>query len=213
MKQISILVFLIFICFKIYPLKDPVINKIVAEKILIDFDQTVLINVFLNPMNAIDVVVFFNDEEIKTVNNNLKPLLTDDKEFLPSFSFEVNKVKESNSLKVFVVLSQGITVNSETRIFFEKGDIIDKNELEIEKDRIFFIKAGKFLRQGTFYDLEIDNPSNVKKIDEIVKEDTLYFQLKSLKSGTAKLLIKRYDEEVPDQKGEDVKTIKLNIKN
>lgn len=193
--------------------KDPVVNKILFKKTIIDYDQPVLINVFLNPMNAKDVIVFFNDKELQNINKNLKPYMKDDKNFLPSFSFEVKNIKKLNLLKIFVVLSQGITVSSEKKLLFEKGDVINKEYFQINKDKIFFIKVGNFYDEGTFYNLEIDNSNIIKKLGEEIRENTVYFKLKSLRSGSVKLNIFKYDESLKEQNSSPIKSIKINVNN
>jgi len=193
--------------------KDPVINKILFKKTLIDYDQPVLINVYLNPMNAKDVIIFFNNEEIVNVNKNLKSYMSDDKNFLPSFSFEVKKVKSTNYLKIFVVLSHGITVTSETKLSFEKGDVMEDNNFQIEKDKVFFIKVGNFYEDGIFYNIEIDNSNIVRKLGEEIRENIVYFKLKSLKAGAVKLQIFKYDESLQTQKDYPVRSIRINVRN
>jgi len=55
--------------------QDLVVNRVIYKRVLIDFDQTSLINVFLNPMNVSDVNVYFNGKEVKRVYKNLKSLV------------------------------------------------------------------------------------------------------------------------------------------
>jgi len=212
-KKIIVFLFL-SLSLNIFPYpKDPVVNKILFKKTIIDFDQSVLINVFLNQMNAKDVIVFFNDRELQNINKNLKPYMKDDKNFLPSFSFEVKNVKNENQLKIFVVLSQGITVSSEKKIHFEKGDVIDKDFFQVNKDKVFFIKVGNFIEEGTFYNLEIENSNIIKKLGEEIRKNTVYFKLKSLKGGSVKLNIFKYDDSLKKQNSSPIKSIRINVSN
>ncbi|HOV15117.1 MAG TPA: hypothetical protein PK771_12585, partial [Spirochaetota bacterium] len=104
MKKIFFVSFFLIILFFVYS-EDLVVNKIIYKKVLVDFDQISLINVYLNPMNVSDVNVFFNGKEIKKVYKNLKSLVRNDDNFFPSFNFEVSNVKKENNLQFFVTLS------------------------------------------------------------------------------------------------------------
>ena len=192
---------------------DEVISRIVYKKTVIDFNDSILVNVYLSRMNAEDVIVIFNNDELTSINKNLKPYVKDDNNFTPSFSFEVSNVKEDNSLQVFVVLSQGITVNSETTLSFEQGQIFDNNNFQIKKNKYFFIRAGEFINDEVFYNLEIDNESVVEKIDELTKNSVLYYKLMSKKEGTSKVDIYKYDESLEKQSTVPFKSIRVTVGN
>jgi hypothetical protein len=83
------------------------------KKTVLNYDNPARITVYLDHMNVNDVIVYFNNQEIKSISTNFTTLLNNDKTFYPSFNFEVDSVNSENSLKVFVVLSQGITVSAE----------------------------------------------------------------------------------------------------
>lgn len=212
MRKIFILVILIFLinCFIV---ADEVINKIVYKKILIDFDQYTLINVYLNQMDAIDVIVVFNNDELVDVNKNLKPLVKDDNSFYPSFSFEVSNVKRENSLQIFVVLSQGITLNAETSLYFEKGIVVDSNNYQVKKDKYFYVKAGDCTNEEIFYNIQIEDDSVVEKVEEVIKNNILFYKLKCLKTGNTKIEIFKYDQSLDKQDANPVKTVKINASN
>jgi ribosomal protein L33 len=116
-------------------------------------------------------------------------------------------------LQVFVVLSQGITVNSEATLSFEKGQIFDNNNFQIRKEKYFFIRAGEFISDEVFYNLEIDNESVVEKIDEVTRENILYYKLRSKREGTAKVEIYKYDEGLEKQNTTPLKSLRVTVGN
>ncbi|OHD05770.1 MAG: hypothetical protein A2086_13290 [Spirochaetes bacterium GWD1_27_9] len=193
--------------------EDLVLNKIIYKKVLLDFDQPSLINVYLNPMNVSDVVVMFNGKELKNIHKNFNSFIKDDTNFFPSFNFEVTNVKKENLLQIYVVLSQGLTINSEATIFFEKGIVIDDSNFQTKKNKVFFVKAGEYYNDEIFYDLKIENDSLIEKLEEIVRNNFLYYKLKTIKTGTTRLDIFKYDESLEKQDISPIKSIKITIQN
>ena len=212
-KKLIIFLFFTYIFISLAGASDVLVNKILYKKTLINYNQPVLINIYLNPMNVKDVIIFFNNTEITDINKNLKPYIKEETNFLPSFNFEVKNVKNINFLQIFVVLSQGITVSSEAKLYFEKGIVIDNDNFQITKNKIFFIKVGDFYKDGILYNIDIDNTSIIKKIDEVISENILYYQLKSLNTGNTKLNIFKYDESLEKQENLPIKIIRITVKN
>lgn len=210
MKKIFIIAFILGVCFSAFS-GDQIVNKVIYKKIILDFDQISLINVYLNPMNVKEINVFFNGTEIKKVYKNLNSLVKNDDNFFPSFNFEVSNVKKENYLQIFVTLSQGTVMNSEMVIYFEKGLIVDDVNFQTKEDRIFFIKAADVMNEGIIYDLKIENRRILEKIDEIIKDNVLYYKIKALKTGFSKLEIYRYDESLSVQQEIPFKTLKITV--
>jgi|WetSurMetagenome_2_1015567.scaffolds.fasta_scaffold421134_1 hypothetical protein len=204
---------ILYLLSNFYIFSDDIINRIVYKKTVIDFNDPVLVNVYLSQMQADDVIVIFNNDELSSVNKNLKPYVKDDNNFTPSFSFEVANIKKDNSLQVFVVLSQGITVNSEATLSFEKGQIFDNNNFQIKKDKIFFIRAGEYISDEVFYNIEIDNGLVIEKVEEITKNNVLYYKLRSKKEGTSKVEIYKYDEALEKQNTLPLKSLRVTVGN
>ena len=119
-KRLIIILSFVFLFIITSSANNTIINKILYKKTLINDNQPVFVNIFLNHMNAKDVIAFFNNEEITNITKNLKPYIKDDKDFLPSFYFEVKNIKKTNFLKIFVILSQDITISAETKLYFNK---------------------------------------------------------------------------------------------
>jgi len=210
MKKIFFVSFFLIILFFVYS-EDLVVNKIIYKKVLVDFDQISLINVYLNPMNVSDVNVFFNGKEIKKVYKNLKSLVRNDDNFFPSFNFEVSNVKKENNLQFFVTLSQGMVLTSEFTILFEKGIVVDETNFQTKKERVFFIKGLENINEGVFCELKIENDKVLEKIDEVIKNKVIYYKLKALKTGISKVDIYKYDENLSVQQESPVKTVKITI--
>jgi len=204
---------ILYLLSNFYIFSDDIINRIVYKKTVIDFNDPVLVNVYLSQMQADDVIVIFNNDELSSVNKNLKPYVKDDNNFTPSFSFEVANIKKDNSLQVFVVLSQGITVNSEATLSFEKGQIFDNNNFQIKKDKIFFIRAGEYISDEVFYNIEIDNGLVIEKVEEITKNNVLYYKLRSKKEGTSKVEIYKYYEALEKQNTLPLKSLRVTVGN
>ena len=167
--------------------QDVVINKILYNKTLISYQQEVLINVFLNPMKAIDVIVMVNDQQIYDITKNFSN--TEDEAFLPSFSFIVDNLKQENDLKVFVTLSQGITVVGQAKLHFKKALVLDNNNASLSNNKIFFLKAGPMDGEMIPYKIEIENNFVVELIDTQKYENILYYKLKSIASGESNISI------------------------
>ena len=191
--------------------QDLVVNRVIYKRVLIDFDQTSLINVFLNPMNVSDVNVYFNGKEVKRVYKNLKSLVKNDDNFFPSFNFEVSNVKKENALQIIVTLSQGMVLNSDFNIIFEKGLVVDDTNFQTKKNRIFFIKAFESIGDNIVCELKVENDQILEKTDEIIKNNTLYYKIKALKVGSSKIDIFKYDESLSLQQDTPFKTIKITI--
>lgn len=190
---------------------DLVVNRIIYKKILIDFDQTSLINVFLNPMNVSDVEVYFNGKEVKRIYKNLKSLVKNDDNYFPSFNFEVSDVKKSNNLQIVVTLSQGMALTSEFTVLFEKGFVVDDLNFQTKKNRIFFIKAVENMEDNFVCQLKIENSQILEKTDETIKDNALYYKIKALTPGVSKLEVYKYDENLSVQEEMPFKTFKITV--
>ena len=197
-------------CFTLFS-EDLVVNKIIYKKVVVDFDQVSLINVYLNPMNVSEVSVFFNGKEIKKVYKNLKSIIRDDSNFFPSFNFEVSNVKKENTLQFVITLSQGMALTSDYIILFEKGVVVDDVNFQIKKNKIFFVKGLEELSDGIFCDIKIEDLKVLEKTDEVVKNKTLYYKLKALKPGFSKVEIYKYNEKLTNQSELAVKSIKITV--
>jgi hypothetical protein len=190
------------------------INKIIYKKVVLDYEQPVLINVFLNnKVYASDIDVFFNDIEIKKINKNLKSYIRDDNTFYPSFNFEVDQVKKENVLKVNIYSSPSDYSTVKVNLNFEKAMVIDGNIFKIARDKYFFIKAGEFINDEIFYNIEIENDSVIEKIDEIIKDNILYYKFKTLKVGNTKVEIFKFEESLEKQNNLPFKSIKIIVGN
>ncbi|HPO50873.1 MAG TPA: hypothetical protein PLO89_11155 [Spirochaetota bacterium] len=209
-KKFLILFLLFNLSFHIFGL-DLVVNRIIYKKILIDFDQTSLINVFLNPMNVSDVEVYFNGKEVKRIYKNLKSLVKNDDNYFPSFNFEVSDVKKSNNLQIVVTLSQGMALTSEFTVLFEKGFVVDDLNFQTKKNRIFFIKAVENMEDNFVCQLKIENPQILEKTDETIKDNALYYKIKALTPGVSKLEVYKYDENLSVQEETPFKTFKITV--
>jgi hypothetical protein len=190
---------------------ENLINKIIYKKVLLDFDQQVLINVYLNKIDIVDVAVYFNNKEIKNINKNLKSLVREDNNFYPSLNFELSGVKKDNNLHLEIFHTPFNASRVDVNISFEKGIVVDGYNLRIGRDKFFFVKAGDFLSEEIFYDIEIDNSSIIEKIDEVVKDNVLFYKFRSIKNGNTKIVIYKYDESLEKQNNLPYKSVRITV--
>lgn len=202
------IIFLLFLSssFIIFP-DDFVINKILYKKIIVSYNQEVLINVFLNPMEATDVIVYFNDIEIEDIKKNFNPYSIDNN-FLPSFSFYTNNLQDISLLRIFVVLSKGMVVNSESTLFFKKGVIVDDQFFNVGKDVFFFVEAGTYSDKEE-YNITIENPDILIILEKVIDQNIIYFKLKSMNFGTTNISIYKKSDNFKDKIL--LKTININV--
>lgn len=199
-KVVSLLIFLLLI--SVFPLSGTnIVNKILYKKVLIKYSQKSVINVVLNPVKVPikEVYVYFNNEEIKGINKNLKPYTSNSDYFLPTFNFEVQNVKDENVLEVFIVLENNMTLSYDGIINFRKGIIVEEDSLIIKRDQVFFIKVGDYQEEGVYYSIKIESSEIVSKLEELVFEGVLYYKLKSRQQGTTRIDIFKYDEMLENQ--------------
>ena len=191
--------------FKVFS-NDYIINKILYKKIILSYNQEVLINVFLNPMKIKDVIVYFNDMEIYDIKKNFNPV-NNDNYFLPSFSFFTSNLQDISLLRIFIVLSEGMVLNSEATLFFKKGTIVDDKYFTVSKNIIFFIKAGIY-SDNEEYNIEIENQNIIGFLEETIDQNILYYKLKSINYGIANINIYIKDD-FDDKKL--IKTVNINV--
>ncbi len=192
-KLIIILNFLIVeLIYAQYSLKRPVINKIIYRQELIDLNQPVIINIYLNPMKAIDVNVFLNDKEINNLNKNLKPFDNNYNNFYPLISFEIANLNEENILRIFVTLSEGLVVDAIEKIKFYKATIVDEKNNKIENSDFFYAKVGEN-KEGVFYDVKF-NRNIIRKIEDVFYNNIIYSRFEVIKKGTTNFAIYQFEE-------------------
>ncbi|HOJ64185.1 MAG TPA: hypothetical protein PLE45_07165 [Spirochaetota bacterium] len=193
--KIKFILFIFFLISSLYAqdlAKSPVINKIVYRKDLIDFNQPVIINIYLNPMKAIDVSIFLNEKEITNLNKNLRPFDNNYDKFYPHINFEISNVKEENTLHIFVTLSEGLVVDAIEKIKFNKTEIIDENSNIVTNVTSFYIKVGE-IKEGFFYDITF-NKNLLKKIEDVFYNNNIYSRFEVVKKGVSPISIYRFNE-------------------
>ncbi|MBN2546251.1 MAG: hypothetical protein JXB50_10675 [Spirochaetes bacterium] len=166
--------------------EQKVIHKILYKNTLLSFDQNVIITVFLNHIKASDVIVFFNDQEVLNINKNLNNL-NNDPYFFPSFSFNVNNVLYENNLKLFVKNSDGNLMSYKDKIYFTKGLIVEDNDIELQTNKFFFIKAGP--SDNIIYEIEIENNKITALMEELSVNGNIYYKIKSINTGATRIII------------------------
>lgn len=210
-KIILRLLFLVLPAFLLCPSgRNLVINKILYQKTLLNYYQPVLLNLYFNPMEIKEVIVIFNDEEIPNIITNFTSQTSNNETFFPSISFEVNNIKNENTLQLFVVLSQGLTVSAKTKVEFKKGIIVDNNDISLSTKKVFFIKAGP-LDEGIDYSAEIDGTGKIKQLTNTVYENILYFKFVSIGEGSDIIKIYKYDESIEVHQVLPQRIVKVSI--
>lgn len=191
-------------------LKSPVINKIIYPKELIDFNQTVMITIYLTPMKVIDVNIFFNDKEVTNLNKNLKPFDNNYDNFFPLITFEITNLNKENILHIFVTLSEGLVVDAIEKLAFYKAIIIDEKNNKFKNIKTFYIKIGENI-DGFFYDIRF-NKNIIRKIEDIFCNNVIYSKFDVLNKGVTKFSIYQFKEEDLLIKAEDVYNVNKAIK-
>jgi len=210
-KKLSVFIyFIIFLTINISA-KDTIINKVLYKKTVLSYNQKILINVFLNPMNIRDVIVIFNNKEIENINKNFNSMVVGDNNFLPSFSFEADNLLKTSILEVFVILTDDVTLNTELTLYFKKGIIVEDNLFQVSKDVVFFIKTGDLSNNGISYLLEMDEQGILQIIEKVVQDNILYYKIKSIRTGSTKVNIYKFDEYYKSKYDQPVKSINVNV--
>ncbi|MCG8571380.1 MAG: hypothetical protein MJB14_14695, partial [Spirochaetes bacterium] len=197
-----------------------IINKILYKKVIINSNQENIINIFLNPTQKPikDVIIFFNRKEVKDLNKNLVPY---NDNFLPSVSFEVNKVTgfergnsvSNNVLEIFLILQNGMTYNYDAILPYEKGLVIDEDDhFVVNNHQVFFVKAGNYSDDGIYFKLTIGNSSIIQKLDDLVYQGYIYYRLKSISPGKTQIEIFKYDTALETQNIYPFKVINITSK-
>lgn len=186
-------IFLILLGYLLYSQdlsKSPVINKIVYRKEVIDFNQPVIINIYLNPMKIIDISVFLNDEEINNLNKNIKPYDNNYEDFYPHINFEINKANEENTLRIFVTLSQGLVVSAIEKIRFHKVRVIDSDN-RLKGEKYFYLKLGE-IKESAIYDTLFDKKI-IKRIDDVLYNNHIYTRFEIINKGRSLIQIYEFN--------------------
>jgi len=204
-----IIIFLLSLNFIIF-CDEKVIHKILYKNTLLSFDQNVLLTIFLNQSTVSDVFVFFNDKEVVYINKNFNNM-NNDPFFLPSFSFNVNNVQNENNLKLFVKNSDGNLMMYKDKIYFSKGLIVEDNDIELQINKFFFIKAGPLIN-NIIYSAEIENNTILTILEELSFDDNIFYKIKSINNGSTRIIIYKR-ENIPADKNKTIIPIKIiNVK-
>ncbi len=211
MHKIIINIIIFLLSFNFFAFTDEkVIHKILYKNTLLSFEQNVLITIFLNQANAADVIVFFNDQEVLNINKNFINQ-NHDPYFLPSFSFNVNNVLYENNLKLFVKNADGNLMTYKDKIHFSKGLIIEDNDIELQANKFFFIKAGPLLR-NIIYSYEIENNNILAVLEELTFDENFFYKIKSINSGATRIIIYRKEDTPHDNNRKIIPFKIINVK-
>lgn len=152
------------------------------KKVLIDYEQSCLINVVLNEqmMDLKKITVFFNGRRVVLLNRQYSTFRGN--RMASSVHFEVTPEKQNNYLELFFEQSDGRLFSYDTMIQFEKGFILNGDDFVTKPAKVFFIATDRDLHEAD-YQVEVSNENALQYIDRMDYRGKVYFKLRTENPG------------------------------